>query len=229
MSNRDETLQGVINQAVEAGLRDLYISIPAKVVKWDASNQRANCQILVKNITSAEDDEREVASWPVVTGVPVQFIGAGGFRLTCPISDGGQSAATTGLLIFSHRSMDKWLTGSGGEVDPEFDHDHALGDAVFLPGLMPFGGAWSDCPTDYMSIGSDGLTGLQLRIKKDVIIAASVEQNSQFVVLADKMNEELAKIIGALSNLVAPAGGGPVTGNTYTVQGDISSTKFKAE
>jgi hypothetical protein len=93
-----------------------------------------------------------VHSFPVVPGVPVQFLGAGGFRITCPISDGtGGNASTTGTLFFSHRSLDKWLTGTGGEVDPEFDHDHALGDAIFIPGLMPFGAPWQSCPTDKMS------------------------------------------------------------------------------
>lgn len=156
MSDRQTTLAEVINAAVDGGGRDIYTCIPAKVVKWDAQKQRADCQVLVKNVTDGEDGARQVESVPVVPGVPVQFIGAGGFRLTCPISDGSAGkAATTGSLFFSHRSLDKWLSGSGGEVDPELDHDHALGDAIFIPGLMPFGAPWQSMPTDSMSIGDD--------------------------------------------------------------------------
>ena len=150
MSDRFPTLQEAINTAVEQGLRNLSTMIPAKVVKWDASTQKANCQILVKQVTEGEDGEREVASWPVVPDVPVQFVGAGGFRLTCPIENG-----TTGSLVFAHRSMDRWLSGTGAEVDPEVDHDHALVDAVFFPGLMPFGAPWQSVSTSEMSIGSD--------------------------------------------------------------------------
>lgn len=152
MSDRSETLAEVINAAVEGTSRDLYTCMPARVVKWDSGKCRADCQPLVKNVTTGEDGAREVQSWPVVPGVPVQFMGAGGFRLTVPIAAG--SSGTIGLLIFAHRSLDKWLTGSGGEVDPELDHDHALTDAIFLPGLMPFGATWQSVP-DEMSIGDD--------------------------------------------------------------------------
>lgn len=161
MSERLNTLQNIINDAVARGSRDLYTLIPAKVVKWDASIQRADCQILIQDVTEAEDGSREVASMAVVPGVPVQFPGSGTFRMTFPVSDGslvieGATApATTGSLVFSHRSLDKWLTGRGGEVDPEFDHDHAPADAVFFPGLMPFGAPLSSCPTTQASIGSD--------------------------------------------------------------------------
>jgi hypothetical protein len=155
MSERRPSLQDVILKAVGIGLRDLYTLIPARVVKWDAEKQRANCQILVKQVTTNEQGERVVEEWSVVTGVPVQFPGAGGFRVTFPISDGTQSAATTGSLVFAHRSLDKWLTGSGAVVDPEYDHDHALKDAVFFPGLMPFGAALESVPSDVASFGSD--------------------------------------------------------------------------
>lgn len=150
MSDRFPTLQEAINTAVELGLRNLSTMIPAKVVKYDSATQKANCQILVKQVTESEDGEREVASWPVVPGVPVHCMGDGDFRITFPVDNG-----TIGMLLFSHRSLDKWLSGSGSEVDPELDHDHALTDAVFVPGLRPFGAPWKSCPTDSASIGDD--------------------------------------------------------------------------
>jgi hypothetical protein len=161
MSERRPDLSKIILAAFEQGARDIYTMIPAKIVKWDASNQRANCQILVKNVLTDEAGNRVVQSWPVVPGVPVQFQGMDTFRITFPISDGtlvinGQTVpATTGALIFSHRSLDKWLTGNGSEVDPEFDQAHALADAVFIPGLRPFGDPIANVPTDKLSIGRD--------------------------------------------------------------------------
>ncbi len=165
MSDRSPTLAEAINTAVELGLRNLHTMIPAKVVKWDADKQRANCQILIKQVTEGEDGEREVASWPVVPGVPVQFMGAGDFRITVPVDTG-----TIGMLLFSHRSMDKWLSGSGSEVDPEFDHDHALTDAVFLPGLRTFGNPLSP------AVASD-------------VIELSAGGTTNFVALANKVND----------------------------------------
>lgn len=144
------SLAELINSAKDGMAKNIRTWIPAKVTKWDASTQRANCQPLVKEVDEDESGERTVNSLPVITGVPVQFMGAGGFRLTFPIEEG-----TLGSLFFSHRSLDRWLSGTGGEVDPVLDHFHSLSDTVFIPGLMPFGAPWSSCPTDEASIGDD--------------------------------------------------------------------------
>ncbi len=160
----------VINRATARAMKNLYTCAPAKVVKWDADKQRANCKILVKLVIENEEGDKEAVSWPVVPGVPVQFIGAGGFRMTCPIKDGPQGEETTGTLFFSHLSLDKWLTGSGGEVDPEHAHDHALGDAVFIPGLKPFGAAWESMPTDQASIGSDSDGNGRIHFKDNEVL-----------------------------------------------------------
>lgn len=229
MSNRRPTLQEVINSARDQGARDIYTWIPAKVVKWDASTQRADCQILIKNVTTGEDESRQVVSWPVVCGVPVEFVGAGGFRITCPISDGNTTIegavapATLGSLAFSHRSLDKWLTGGGGEVDPEFDHDHALTDAKFFPGLMPFGAPYSDCPTDHMTIGYD--SGQQLHFHGSTIVAGD-EAAAQFVALADKVKAWFDAFNGAVSGwvVVANDGGAALKTALSTLVGGSPST-----
>ena len=212
MSDRSSSLAEAINAAVELGLRNLHTMIPAKVVKWDADKQRANCQILIKQVTEGEDGEREVASWPVVPGVPVQFMGAGDFRITVPVGVG-----TIGMLLFSHRSMDKWLSGSGGEVDPEFDHDHALTDAVFLPGLRTFGSPLSP------AVASD-------------VIELSAGGTTQFVALANKVKDWLDAFNNAVNDWVPVANDGGAALKTAlatliagTPSTDVASTKLKVE
>lgn len=223
MSDRLPTLQEAINIAVELGLRNLSTMIPAKVVKWDSSKCQADCQILVKQVTEGEDGSREVASWPVVPGVPVQFVGAGNYRITCPIENG-----TIGVLVFSHRSLDKWLSGSGSEVDPEFDHDHALTDAVFVPGLKPFGATWQDIPSSGMSIGKD--SGLQMAITDDaIVLATSGGANAQYVALSNKVATELNKILTTLNSATAAGGGAAVVYGTPYVVGSVAASKVKAE
>lgn len=206
----------VIRTAIEKGMRRIGTVIPAKVVKWDAAKQRADCQILVKNVTRGEEDDREVASWPVVTGVPVQFPGASGFRVTFPISDGTLTingttkAATTGSLFFSHRSLDKWLSGTGGEVDPEFDHDHGPNDGIFLPGLMPFGAALSDVPEDEMNLGSDASATVQIHLRADQIIIGD-DSGAEFMFLAETLNTDLKDFVTGLYTILQ---GGTVGGPT---------------
>lgn len=156
MSDRSTTFGEVINNAIDGALRDLRTCIPAKVVKWEPSKGRADVQILIKNVTEDEEGKRTVASFPVVPGVVVQFPGSGDCRMTFPIFDGsGGKAATIGTLFFSFRSLDKWLSGQGGEVDPELDHAHALADAIFMPGLMPFGAPWKNIDADVATFGDN--------------------------------------------------------------------------
>jgi hypothetical protein len=233
MSERRPRLSEVINAAIESALRELPRLMPAKIVKWDAAKQRADCQILIKHITRDEDDARVATSWPVIPGVPVQFLGAGGFRITCPISDGTSSAATTGSLVFAMRSMDKWLTGSGAEVDPEFDHDQGLTDAVFYPGLMPFGSPWQSCPTDEMTIGAD--TGVQMHFQSGVIIAGDTA-GADNVALAAKVKAWFDAFNTAVSGwvVVPNDGGGALKTALSTLSGgtpttDVASTQFKAK
>lgn len=159
---RKPTLQEVISIALEVFGGQLPKAMPARVTKYEATKQRVSCKVLVQRPYFDESAARQVESIPVIPGVPVVFWGANnGFRTTVPISDGNLIIAgsvvpaTRGVLIWCDRSLDKWLTGSGQEVDPEFDHTHALTDAVFIIGLNPFGAALSHVPTDKMSIGRD--------------------------------------------------------------------------
>lgn len=254
MSDRKITLQDYVDNAIAMGMRDLYTLIPAKVVKYDASTQKADCKILIKNITRGEVEDREVISSPVVPAVPVEFLGAGGFRITCPVSDGtlqidGQTVkATTGSLHFSHRSLDKWLAGDGSEVDPEFDHDHALGDAVFVPGLMPFGAPWASCPTDHMTMGSDA--GVQIHFHNQTICAGDEDSNSDFISRASPTNKAISAFYNILNGVFGPsspviANGGPApvdlvyaavkaaiiawaAGNSWPPDG-VATSQFKAK
>lgn len=230
------TLPEAINNATARAMRNLYTWAPAKVVKLYSSptGQKVDCQILVKNIVDDEEGDETAESWPVVPGVPVSFMGAGGFRLTCPIKDGtGGNDSTTGMLFFSHLSLDKWLTGSGDEVDPEHKHDHALGDAAFVPGLMPFGAGWSDVPSDGISLGKDG----DLQVKIDtLIIMAQTPANAQFVAQANKVKAWLDAFVTAVNGwVVAPNDGGAALKTALsailggTPSRDVAASKVKAE
>lgn len=220
------TPQAVIDTAIDNALQSLPKCAPARVVKWDSSTGRADCQILVKRIYRDEEGARQVVSYPVVTGVPVQFMGAGEMRLTFPVADGtGGSTATTGLLVFSHLSLDKWLTGDGAEVDPELDHQHALTDAVFIPGLRPFGDPYSSMPTDRATFGSDSDGNLRIEITdSDVQLGSGA---SKGVAREDDSVDigtlaGVAATGGAVTFTFTPAGGSPQSGLTVTLAGSIA-------
>ncbi len=217
MSDRRPSFQDVLQRAKESGASSVYTLMPAKIVKWDAGKQRANVKVLVKNASEGEGEERIVESWPVIAGIKVQFIEAGGFRLTCPISDGNLTIdgaripATTGSLIFAARSLDKWMSGNGDEVDPEIDHVHDPSDAVFFPGLRTFGSPLQSCPTDHMTLGADA--GVQIHFHGQTIVLGT-ESGAEKMLLAETLIADLKAAATTINTiLLAGTTGGPTAQN----------------
>lgn len=247
-SERRPSLAEFAERAVTGWMRGVFQARPGQVKKWEASKQRADIQPLIKLVYQDEEDERQTESDAVITGVPVMFYGGGPTRFVFPISDGtlniGGStiAATKGLIIWCDCSLDKWLSGDGKEVDPEYDHRYAHNDAIFIAGLNPFGAALSDVPSDYMSIGFDG--GMQIKIKNDVVeVGDKNAVTMQFVALENLVKAEFSKISAQLDLVStaslththnAPAFGGttstPSTGytNGYS-SGEVAAKNLKAE
>lgn len=190
MSTRAPGFAEVIRNSLEGRISTVHTSLPAVVTAYDENKQRCSVQPLIKNSFLDEEGTRQIESFPIVNGVPVVFPGGGGFRATFPISDGslsieGQTVpATTGLLIFSERSMDTWLSGHGQLVDPEIDQLHDLSDGIFLAGLNPFGAPLSSCPASHATIGAD--SGVQAHFHRQ-IIALGDESGNDFVALAQKV------------------------------------------
>lgn len=153
---RTPTLAEVIRGAIDARLEDVHVAIPCVVESYDAAIQAVNAQPLIKGRYVDEDGTLVVERLPVLTGVPVVFPGANGYRLTFPLAKGD-----TVLVVFSEASLDKWAR-HGGEVDPIDDRRHALSDAIAIPGLRSFASPLASAPTDRMTIGSD--TGLAIHV-----------------------------------------------------------------
>lgn len=158
--DRDDNERGLRRQeaialAIDAFGRRIYKSLPAKVVRVDTAKRSVDCKVLVQRPYIDEDDARQVESIPVIPSVPLALP-----PFFCPpISDGslvfGGSAlpATQGMLVWCDRSIDRWLSGNGQEVDPEVDHEHAAVDAWFMPGVFPYGAVPFALPQSYIAIG----------------------------------------------------------------------------
>ena len=223
-SERSPQLAEVLERFLRGAIGEIHTSIPAKVVKWDAAMQRADLQPLVQRAYLDEEGARQVEALPVITGVPVQFNAAKPFRLTLPMSDGSliidgdTIPATTGTLFFAECSLDRWLSGKGEAVDPEIDHGHALADAVFLPGLHPFGAPLGSCPIDHATLGHD--SGAQIHFRKGSITIGDEGGSKAIGLDGDELDlgtvqatygaGPLATAIIGLT-FTPPGGGAPVT------------------
>lgn len=210
-SERAPELAEVIRRALDARLGEVHSAMPARVVKWDAAKQAADCQPLVQRAYLDERGARQVATLPVIPGVPVMFQGGGPFRLTFPLSDGSlvidgdTIPATTGTLFFAECSLDRWLTGKGEIVDPEIDHGFALHDGIFVPGLHPFGAPLGSCPTDHATLGHD--SGVQIHFHKGTI-AIGDESGNAFIARADKDDDNWTKLKTAIQSWTPVANDG---------------------
>lgn len=223
MSEREESVRRprrheVIGRALEALARRMPKSMPAKVVRVDPSQRFVDCKVLVMRPFFDEEDERQVESIPVVTNVGLMLPP----YYSAPISDGtlvfGNQLrpATTGMLVWCDRSIDKWLTGNGAEVDPEVDHDNSLADAWFCPGLFASGAVPFAIPQGYIVIGDDSGSDF-------VALAAKVKAwfdafNSAVSGWTPVSNDGGAALKSALTTLI---GGTPST--------DVAASQVKAK
>jgi hypothetical protein len=149
--SRTPTLAEVIRTALDARLAEVHVSLPARVERYDEVKQLVDVKPLLREAVFDADGVESHVSLPVITNVPVVFPGAGGFRLTFPVA-----AGDTVLLVFAERSLDQWLSSGGGEADPVDLRQHALSDAVAMPGLHTFTKPWTGASTSALTLGKDG-------------------------------------------------------------------------
>lgn len=185
-SERKPQLQEVLARARAAAASGLFVALPAAVTKYDPATRKVDVQVLIKDAYLDESGDRQVVSLGVVPSCPVRWPA----YYSEPISDGtlvfgGKlRPATIGFLTFCDRSMDKWLSGNGQEVDPEIDHEHDVTDGVFEPGLWPFGKA-PPAPQDAIVIGD--------------------AQGADWAALAGLTHDTLSRLQVALDVLFSPA------------------------
>lgn len=146
--NGEVSLAQVIRQAIERGAASLRVMVPGRVTRWDPAKQQADVEPLLEETFRTRDGEVS-QPLPVIPNVPVIFPGAGGFRLTLPLTVGDVVA-----LVFCDRSLDLWLE-QGGMVNPKDPRRHDLTDAVAIPGLHPWSAAWTNLDSGAMTIGKD--------------------------------------------------------------------------
>jgi hypothetical protein len=191
-SERKPKFSEVLARARSAAAAGMFVALPGAVHKYDATTRKADVQVLVKNAYLDENDARQVESIGIVPSCPVHFP----WGYSAPISDGTLvfggtlRPATTGLLVFCDRSIDRWLSGNGQEVDPEIDHEHHLSDGVFQPGLFTFPKAPA-AAQDAVCLGD--------------------QQGNDWVALAtkvDTLNNALIAAITAAKNAVVAQDGG---------------------
>jgi len=122
------TLQAVIQVALERYSHNLHTCMPASIVKYDRTKQIATVQPLLQRKTR----DGVVLTYQVIQNVPCIFPRTATFGMTYELKP-----KDTGLLVFSERSLDKWLASKGEVMDPKDPRKFDISDAIFIPGLFP--------------------------------------------------------------------------------------------
>lgn len=201
LPNQTPTLAGVIRMAIDSAQRSVYTALPARVESYDATSQTCSAQPVLLGEYIDEAGDRQTLRDPIIENVPVVFPSAGDFAITFPLS-----AGDTVLLVFSSRSLDKWLI-AGGEIDPNDGRRQHLSDAIAIPGLRALPDA----------IGSDGTSGNSLVVKGGSIRLGSSAANDPVVRKSD-----LDAFVSTFNTHFHPTPSGPSSApDATTRQGDI--------
>lgn len=122
----------ILRQAINYELSNVHTCLPARIVSYDYTRQKADVQPLLNKRYKTNQPQGEILPMPQITNVPVIFPRTAEFSIHFPIKEGDLV-----MLLFSERSIDLWLT-VGGQVTPQDPRKFDLSDAIALVGLYPF-------------------------------------------------------------------------------------------
>jgi hypothetical protein len=125
LTSRSPQLSEIHQSLIDRVMEDVHVSCVGRVEKYDKTIQRCQVQPLLRR-GFILDGERRVERLPVVSNVPIVFPGV--YHV---------EPGDIVLLVFCDISIDKFLSGSGNEIDPGDDRRHSLSDAFALPLASP--------------------------------------------------------------------------------------------
>lgn len=155
MSDRIPTLAELMRRSAAALVDGQYVTLPARVERYDADRQCVDAQPTIMREVVGEDGAVTTERLPVVTNAPVVFPGSGPYRITWPVELGSMV-----VLHFTSASMDRWLAIGGGGVEPRDGRRHDLSSAFAVPGGHSFGGATAPsttAPTDALVVHGEAI------------------------------------------------------------------------
>jgi len=199
VSDLNPSLEAFIERMMELRLADLHVSLPAKVIRYDAEKQQADVQPLLQRRYT---DGRTV-ELPVITNVPVWHARAGTAIIHMPVKPDHIVQ-----LVFSERSLDRWKSQGGrGAVDPADPRKHHLSDCVAYPGGYPFADASPVGDEDAIEIKNEDV---ELRVRADGKVSIKAPEIllgdhnlTEQAAIASRVEARLSALESGLSTLIS--------------------------
>jgi Phage protein Gp138 N-terminal domain len=219
-----ESLQDLLISSFENQSQGFHTAIPCMVINVrDGLNGQ---MVDIQPTINQKFQDGTVAERPAVLGIPVSFPVSSTAGMTFPIKNG-----TTGLAVFSMRSMDAWKAGNGKPSTPLNFAKMDKGDAIFIPGIQPPGMAVNNPAkhvlthntNDTVMFANLGATECEVRLKAD----GSVEINTSNMPVTINCSDANINATGAI-NLDASSMTVDVPNCTWigniTLQGNLNQT-----
>lgn len=130
MSELTSAMQELLNASTQSNSNNIYTAIPCIVVA--VRNNGNDATVDIQPTINQKIKDGTIKERPSILGVPISFPVSSTAGVLFPVKVG-----TTGLAIFSMRSMDAWKNGNGKPSSPLNFAKFDKGDAIFLPGIQP--------------------------------------------------------------------------------------------
>ena len=213
-----DNLSELIKRTMIQTMRQLRVSMPCEVVRYNSKRQMVDVRIVQPEIDLAGNN----IPMPVITNIPVSFVRCGNSHITHPISKGD-----TGFIVFADRDISSWVeTNNKSVVDSA--RTHSMQDSYFVPGIV--GGGNNANPND-VEIKYNNTT-IHLRKNGDVDINTPSKVNvnaSNVIINSETTNNGNVQINGNLTvSQMLTTGGftslGTSGGGTAQFTGSINVT-----
>ena len=154
-----DNLSELIKRTIIQTMRQLRVSMPCEVVRYNSKRQMVDVRIVQPEIDLAGNN----IPMPVITNIPVSFVRCGNSHITHPINKGD-----TGFIVFADRDISSWVeTNNRSVVDSA--RTHSMQDSYFVPGII---GGGTNANANDVEIKYNNST-IHLRKNGDIDIKAS--------------------------------------------------------
>ena len=153
----EPTLSELLDATILCAIAKAKSATPGRVLKYDASTQRANVQAVVNRFYDNGDEVQQSIS----VNVPVVHYRAGGFFIHAAPKKGDEC-----VLVFSGEPLDEWKArGGANAITPKRKKDRFnQSDCFALMGATPLTETINFANSDCLVLGQDNPGGLRVEI-----------------------------------------------------------------
>lgn len=179
-----DILQPLFEAVKETTKSEIYTAIPCIVVASEKDG--ADMMVSIQPTVNKKMEDGTVSEYPTIQGVPVQFPTSDSGGMTFPINVG----KTTGLAIFSMRSIEAWKNGNGRPAAPTNFAKLDKSDAIFIPGIMPQGNSVNN-PAKHVYEHSTKDVVMFNNLGKGIEVEVRLKQDGSIVINASNQSVEI--------------------------------------